>query len=60
MVMKMNTYSLFLLAEHRHGHRGHQEQALGLSVEQLWCTYTQTATVICSTLFFVEKAKQAR
>lgn len=30
-----NTYSLFLLTEYRHGYRGHQEQALGLSVEKL-------------------------
>lgn len=30
-----NTYGLFLLTEHRHGYRCHQEQALGLSVEKL-------------------------
>lgn len=41
MVIEVNTYSLFLLTEHGHGYRGHQEQALGLSVEQLWFTHTQ-------------------
>lgn len=35
---EVNTYGLFLLTEHRHGYRGHEEQALGLSVEQLWHT----------------------
>lgn len=42
MMIKTNTYSFFLLAEHRHGYWGHQEQALGLSVEELWYTHTHT------------------
>lgn len=45
MVIKVNTYSLFLLTEHRHGYRGHQEQALGLGVEQLWYTKTHNAFI---------------
>lgn len=39
MTIEVQTYCLFLLTEDRHGYRGHQEQALGLSVEQLWCTF---------------------
>lgn len=39
MMIKVKTYCLFLLTEDRHGYRGHQEQALGLSVKQLWYTF---------------------
>lgn len=46
----INTHSLFLLTEHRHGNRGHQEEALGLSVEQLRYTDTQVQNFI--RLFF--------
>lgn len=30
-----STDRLLLLTEHRHGHRGHQQQAVGLGVEEL-------------------------
>lgn len=39
MKVDVKTHRLFLFTEHGHGYRGHQEQALGLSVKQLWNTF---------------------
>lgn len=52
-----NTYGFFLLTEHRHGYRGHEEQALRLSVEQLKYRGTKHIFFLARSISFVRKKR---